>query len=69
MNVYSICCGEKLGEHYEALLKHDYSISTKFSYQIPPNQGFPDHYFELRELQGNMQNFSNKFHSFRFLLK
>ena len=64
MNVYIICCGEKLGEHHWALLKHDYSISTEFSYQIPPNQGFPDHYFELRELQGIMQNFSYKLISF-----
>ena len=68
MNIYIICCCERLGEHYWALLKHDYSISTEFSYQIPPNQGFLDHYFELRELQGIMQHFSYKFHSLRFLL-
>ena len=68
MNKYICCCCERLVEHYWALLKYDYSISTEFSYQIPLNQGFPDHYFELRELQGIMQNFSYKFHSIRFLL-
>ena len=55
-------------ETCKALLKHDYSISTEFLYQIPLNQGFPDHHFELRELQGIMQHFSYKFDSFRFQL-
>ena len=68
MNIYIFCCCERLGEHFWALLKHDYSISTEFSYQIPLNQGFPDHHFELRELQGIMQNLSYKFHSLCFLL-
>ena len=68
MNIYEICCCKKLGEHYWAWLKHDFSISTEFSYQIPLNQGFPDHYFELKELQSIMQNFSHEFHSLRFLL-
>ena len=49
-------------------MNHDYGIFTEFSYKIPQNQGFPDHNFELRELQGFMQNFSYKFHSFCFLL-
>ena len=49
-------------------MKHDYSISTDFSYQIPLNQGFPDHHVELRELQGIMQHFSHKFDFFRFQL-
>ena len=68
MNKYIICCCKRPVEHYWALLKHNYGILTEFSYQIPQNQGFPDHHFELRELQGIMQNFSYKFHSFRFLL-
>ena len=68
MTKYIICCCERPVEHYWALLKHDYGIFTEFSYQIPQNQGFPHHHFELRELQGIMQNFSYKFHSFRFLL-
>ena len=51
-----------------ALLKHTYSISTESSYQIPPNQGFPSHHFELREFQVSMQHFSYRFHSFLFQL-
>ena len=68
MNKYNICCCERPVEHYWALLKHDYGIFTELSYQILQNQGFPDHHFELRKLQGIMQNFSYKFHSFCFLL-
>ena len=68
MNKYIICCCERPVEHYWALLNHDYGIFTEFSYKIPQNQGFPDHHFELRELQGFMRNFSYKCHSFRFLL-
>ena len=51
---------------WRALLKHSYSIFTESSYQIPPNQGFSCHHFELRELQGIMQYFSYRFYSFRF---
>ena len=84
MNKYICCCCERLVEHYWALLKHDYSISAEFSYQIPLNQGFPDHHFELRELQGiiilkkSLTNFiplrfqlnktSNIYHSYQILI-
>ena len=43
-----------------------YIIHIKLSYQNPPDQGFQGHYFNLRELQSNMQHFSYKFRSFPF---
>ena len=45
-----------------------YIIYIESSYQNPPDQGFQGHYFKRRELQGIMQHFSHKFHSFRFKL-
>ena len=61
-------CGISNNRLYFTLLYFTYSISTDSSYQTPPNQGFPSHNFELRELQIIVQHFFYRCHSFHFLL-